>query len=179
MKVAYRKPANVKLVAIDGEAFLLHTDVPHAFALNESGTVLWEALDHYEDPDALAALVGDAHGELQPQEASDIVRTFLTALVENRLLDVCTTGRLRKNADLTTEPVGDELMVLSRSDRKVHLMNDCAALLWTALDHFGTRTELEDILAEAWPTRTRADIGRLVGNFLARLVGLGLIVEEA
>lgn len=87
-------------------------------------------------------------------------------------------GRIRKNPELNAELVGSELMVVSRTDLRVHLFNDAATLLWQALDHFDNAAALEDLLAEAWPHKPRPEIQLTVRDFLARLIECGLVVAS-
>lgn len=179
MTARYTKSPHAKAQQVAGHTFLISTASPLAFELNDSGAVLWEALDHFDDREDLESLVIDARPGLAPSEVRALVRAFLDALVEHGLATVHRLSLLRKNPDLTIEQVGDELMVLSRADRRVHLMNDTAALLWGALDHFPTVEALAGLLAEAWPARPRDEIAGAIEEFVHRLLALGLLTEDA
>ncbi len=171
----YSKSGRVQPDAVDGELVLVRDDKPCAFTLSDSGAVLWQALDHFERPEDLELLLLEARSGLTPDEAAEIVRAFLDSLVKYGL--ATRKRRVRKVADLTFEPVDDELIVLSRDTRKVHLLNEFGALLWEALDQFGSSEELESLLAEAWPDKSRTEIEAVVRDFLDGLVDLGLVEE--
>ena len=172
----YRKSPNTRLERVDEETVLMRTDAPHAFALNDSAAVLWDALDCFERPGDLEALLREARG-LTAEEARQSVAEFLDALVAHGLATVRKQRRVRKKPDIVAELVGNELIIASRGDRKVHLLNDSGALLWEALDQFGDSVELQQMLGEAWPGRTSAEIETVIEEFLDKLIALGLVEE--
>ena len=166
---------------MDDGAVLLSADTARAFSLNDTGVILWEALDHFGEIEELTSLLCEAHADLPAGAAEREVRSFLQTLTRYGLVARArrsVEGRISKNPKIITELVGDELMIVSRPDRRVHLLNETGALLWDALDHFCTTAELEALLSEAWPDKAAAEIAAIVENFLSDLLDLGLISES-
>ena len=105
------------------------------------------------------------------------VRQFLGNLVDHGLVAGQRVRRVRKKDDIVTELVGNDLIVLSRSNRKVHLLNDSGALLWEALEQFPDSAALQGLLADAWPDKSADEVAEIVRSFLDQLAGLGLIED--
>ncbi|MBB5755151.1 PqqD family protein [Prosthecomicrobium pneumaticum] len=182
MTGTYRKRGNASLLAVGSETVLLRTDAASSFALNESGLVLWDALDHFETAEDLAILMCEARRGMAAEAAEAEVRAFLRVLVDQGLLShalPANARRFRKVDDVFVEPVGGEVMVVSRGSRKAHLLNEAGAILWDALDLFDTTADLEALLCEAWPDATPEHVAATVESFLARLLELGLIHGDA
>lgn len=178
MTERYRKSPNARLNQVAGETLLLRTDEPLAYALSDSGAVLWDALDHIDSPAELEALLLDARPDLAPAVARREVRAFLDQLVRHGLASGRRSRNLRKTDDITAELVGNELIVLSRSSRKVHLLNDSGALLWEALDVLSDAADLLAIALEAWPDKTPEEVAAVIDSFLDQLIELGLVEED-
>lgn len=180
MPERYRKSPNARLNQVAGEVLLLRTDQPLAYALSDSGAVLWDALDHIDSPAGLEALLLEARPDLSPAVARREVRAFLDQLVRHGLASRRRRRRrnLRKKDDVTGELVGNELIVLSRSSRKVHLLNDSGALLWEALDLLPDAGDLLGVALEAWPDKAQEEVAAVIDSFLDQLIELGLVEED-
>ena len=178
MPERYRKSPNARLNQVAGEVLLLRTDQPLAYALSDSGAVLWDALDHIDSPAGLEALLLEARPDLSPAVARREVRAFLDQLVRHGLASGRRRRNLRKKDDITVELVGNELIVLSRSSRKVHLLNDSGALLWEALDVLPDAADLLGVALEAWPDKAPEEVAAVIDSFLDQLIELGLVEED-
>lgn len=175
MSAIYRRMPGAHVQRVGEDSVLMLAGVPRAFVLNETAAVLWDALAHFERAEELASLLSEARPDLAPGEAAREVQSFLDSLVAEGLATRTGTLRVRKVPDIVTELVGSELIVLTRGNRKVHLLNDTGALLWEALDQFGEDGELRALLAEAWPDRAPEAIAEAVDGFLKSLLDLGLV----
>ncbi len=177
MGKSYHKLTGAQLERVGDVFVLLREDVAEAFTLTDSGAVLWEALDHFPDAGDLAALLAEARPDLGAARARDEVRDFLSRLVSHGLAASRSDRRVRKVPDIVTELVGGELIVLSRSSRKVHLLNETGALLWDVFDSIDDSEGLRRLLAEAWPDKPASEIEQAVERFLDDLLQLGLLEE--
>jgi hypothetical protein len=173
----YRKIAAARLDRVGDDFVLLRDDQPAAYTLSDSGAVLWEALDHFHRAEELASLLAEARPGLAAEAARAEVRRFLGSLVAHGLVADRRIRRVRKKDDIVVELVGNDLIVLSRSNRKVHLLNESGALLWEALEQFPDSAALQGLLAEAWPAKPADEVAEIVRSFLDQLVGLGLIED--
>ena len=174
---SYHKLAAARLERVGDAYVLLRDDAAAAFSLTDSGAVLWEALDHFPRQEDLEALLAEARPDLGADQARDEVRDFLGRLVAHGLAASRSDRRVRKVPDIVTELVGSELIVLSRSNRKVHLLNETGALLWEVLDSIDDSAGLQGLLAEAWPDKQPSDLEQAVESFLDELLQLGLLEE--
>lgn len=174
---SYQKLTAAQLERVGDVYVLLRDDAAEAFSLTDSGAVLWEALDHFPDAEDLAALLGEARPDLGAAKAREEVRDFLSRLVSHGLAASRSNRRVRKVPDIVAELVGGELILLSRSSRKVHLLNETGALLWEVLDGIDDSEGLKTLLAEAWPDKSPSEIEQGVETFLEDLLQLGLLEE--
>ncbi len=177
MTTHYCKIVPASLDRVGEEYVLLCLDQAEAFTLSDSGAVLWEALDHFAQAEELEALLVEARPDLGALAARDEVRQFLDNLVRHGLLAGRRNRRVRKIPNLVAELVGSELIVLSRGNRKVHLFNESGALLWEALEQFSDSVTLQELVAEAWPSKSAEAVESLVEGFLDQLLNLGLVSE--
>lgn len=177
MSTQYRKIAAGRIDRVGDDFVLLRDDQPAAFTLSDSGAVLWEALDHFHRAEELESLLVEARPGLAAEGARAEVRQFLGSLVDHGLVAGQRVRRVRKKDDIVTELVGNDLIVLSRSNRKVHLLNDSGALLWEALEQFPDSAALQGLLADAWPDKSADEVAEIVRSFLDQLAGLGLIED--
>jgi hypothetical protein len=69
----------------DAEGILLSVTSKRYYSLNETGMVIWEALQRGVDPDGAAAAL-EAEFEVTPEEASAVVAEFLRSLLEENLV---------------------------------------------------------------------------------------------
>lgn len=86
---------------------------------------------------------------------------------------------LRKKPDTIVEQIDDDMLLTSRSSRRVYVLNDTSAVLWSALDEFNSDAELRSLLEEARPDLAGADIDEIVSGFVTQLIDLDLIEDVA
>ena len=79
--------------------------------------------------------------------------------------------KFRKFSTLETDTIEANAVVMNTASMKCYLLNDMAATLWDALDHFQDRSELVALLAEAGVQ----DADGVVNKFAADLIASGLI----
>jgi hypothetical protein len=65
---------------LDDELILLHPETLQVKLLNETATVLWDALDVYPTVEGLAALLTEARPEISATDAAAYIATFLDEL---------------------------------------------------------------------------------------------------
>jgi hypothetical protein len=177
LKTTYQKSPNALMDVVGGESVLLRSDGLQAIALNDSGSVLWEALDHFDQSEDLVSLLCDARTDISAGEAEHAVQSFLTSLVTHGLATIRQNRRVRRAPDMVTELVGNELLVFTRSSRKVHLLNESGALLWVVLEEFDNSDEMIGLLTEAWPDKSAAEIEEVVHKYLDDLIDSDLAEE--
>lgn len=79
--------------------------------------------------------------------------------------------KFRKTPAAQAEIVDDSLVVMNTATMKCFLMNDIAAVLWDAMDHYPDRDSLVAILREA----ANADPEMAVDTMFDHLLECGLI----
>ena len=84
--------ANVACRVVDGEAVLLHADSTAYFGVNQTGTLLWTRLA--TAPQTAEELSAWARGFFvdAPADAADQISTFLSCLLERRLVEAVDDG---------------------------------------------------------------------------------------
>jgi hypothetical protein len=74
-----------------------------------------------------------------------------------------------KAPDVDQDRLGDELILMQLRTLEVRVLNDVGAILWEALDAFGTEDELVGLLVEARPESEPPVHRAHVADFLAGL----------
>ena len=175
MELSYKQSAHTQVKTVGETMVLFRTDKAAAFSLNETGRILWRALPEFPTAEALTALMAEARPQDDPDIQREEILLFLGRLVSLGLVHVSGPLHLRKASDITSETVGDELIVFKESRKKVHAFNDTGAVLWAALDHYPRQDQLVELLAQAWPDKDPAELRRLVTDFTMQLLDLGFI----
>lgn len=86
---------------------------------------------------------------------------------------------VRKAPDTIVEQIDDDMLLTSRRSRRVYVLNDTSAVLWSALDEFNSETDLKSLMVEARPDLAGADIDAIVSTFVTQLIDLELVEEVA
>ena len=79
--------------------------------------------------------------------------------------------KFRKVSTLETDTIEANAVVMNTASMNCYLLNDMAATLWEALDHFQDRSDLVTLLTEAGVP----DADGVVNKFAADLIASGLI----
>jgi len=88
MTTRYRKNTEIDEERLDDELLLLHRKTLQVRVLNESATVLWDALDEFGSAQALIDLFGEARSEIAPVDIENYVTGFLRDLTECEFIKV-------------------------------------------------------------------------------------------
>jgi hypothetical protein len=91
VSVNFIKVPQVDEERLDDELILLHPATLQVKFLNETATVLWDALDVFPTADGLAGLLMEARPELSPAESLAHVTTFLEELMAAGLVERSST----------------------------------------------------------------------------------------
>lgn len=83
----FRKIPQLDEERLDGELIVLHPLSLQVKVLNETATVLWDALDAFPTAEELASIVAEARPEIPADEARSIVSGFLDELVAAELVE--------------------------------------------------------------------------------------------
>jgi hypothetical protein len=82
--------------------------------------------------------------------------------------------RLRKTALTQSDKVDTDAVVLNLASMNCFLLNDTAAVLWDALDHFDDSEELVGLLSSAGVP----DAARVIERYADDLIAAGLVEAD-
>lgn len=77
----YVKVSQIDEERLDNELILLHPETLQVKVLNETATVLWDALEMFPSVDALSGLLAEARPEIPPADGAALIGRFLDELV--------------------------------------------------------------------------------------------------
>jgi hypothetical protein len=80
MSTHYIKVPQIDEERLDNELILLHPETLQVKVLNETATVLWDALDSFPSAEALCSLLVDAFPEISPADSESLIGRFLEEL---------------------------------------------------------------------------------------------------
>lgn len=81
MKNYYRKFLEVDEERLNDDLILLHTITLEIRLLNETATILWDALNEYDTAEELASLMSESRPNIDYPEHLDYANTFLGDLL--------------------------------------------------------------------------------------------------
>jgi hypothetical protein len=81
MSVHYVKVPQIDEERLDNELILLHPETLQVKVLNETATVLWDALEAFPSAEALCSLLAEARPEISPTDGESLIGRFLDELV--------------------------------------------------------------------------------------------------
>jgi len=81
MSVHYVKVPQIDEERLDNELILLHPETLQVKVLNETATVLWDALEAFPSAEALCSLLAEARPEISPADGESLIGRFLDELV--------------------------------------------------------------------------------------------------
>ena len=81
MSVHYVKVPQIDEERLDNELILLHPETLQVKVLNETATVLWDALEAFPSAEALWSLLAEARPEISPEDGESLIGRFLDELV--------------------------------------------------------------------------------------------------
>jgi len=171
----YRKPESAELLTIGEDKMIVCDGLHEALAIDDEEALIWEAIDRCGDFNALLESLAQALPDKAEEACRQSLRDFLDRLVRAGLLDFDVSQQLQKSDDVFSEFAGGELLVWSRSARKVHVFNEASAVLWEALDTFSDLDSLSHLAVDAWPDRDPITSRRLVTVLVATLFDAGLV----
>jgi hypothetical protein len=80
MSTHYIKVPQIDEERLDNELILLHPETLQVKVLNETATVLWDALESFPSAEALCSLLVDARPEISPADGESLIGRFLEEL---------------------------------------------------------------------------------------------------
>jgi hypothetical protein len=86
---------------------------------------------------------------------------------------------LRRNPDMTVTSMEDGTFVVDPSTQAIFYLDTLAGGVWTALAEPMSAAELEALLLEAFPDRTRETISADLTALLGRMIDRGLLLTAA
>ncbi len=81
MSTHYIKVPRIDEERLDEELILLHPETLQVKVLNETATVLWDALEAFPCVADLGGLLAEARPEISPADGEALITTFLDDLV--------------------------------------------------------------------------------------------------
>jgi hypothetical protein len=126
---------------LDGEATIVDLDSGTYYALNESGTFVWDELSRGTDRDSIPGTLADRYG-LTPDEAGEAVDGLVAELLERKLISPLTDGTAPSTNGAATGANGN---IPSYSPPKLSAYTDMQELLLLDPVH-----EVDDA---GWPSR--------------------------
>lgn len=87
MRMRFKKISRIDEERLDDELILLHPVTLEVKILNDTATVLWEALETFPTADELVELVAEARPEIPVAEVRGMVTGFLDELVKAELVE--------------------------------------------------------------------------------------------
>ena len=84
--------------------------------------------------------------------------------------------RYKKKKGVSSQKLGQDLMLYDSESDKVHVFNETGAIIWELLDGKNTMGKIEEILAQSFDDASPQDISKDIEEILRKLEKEGLVI---